>query len=250
MKQGRKKTGFTLIELLVVIVILGVLSTIAVGTFRSYFAKARDSDRVATVQTLAMMIKVDSGGIGDCGTYNYTADGNTTTTSDYSCESQGNLQMLLLDNDYVMPEVKNGLEYYYGFVLGETEGENEFFIATGAEEEAAENGQMTVGGEPESIFVDGTGVGIEKGKGCTWEEGGAECSTMAEVSLYMLNSNGAPINMDTVCATYSPGPATACVAAGCSWNLGGCTTTPGPDNQAECETVPFNGTWNGVCSDL
>lgn len=36
-----KKQGFTLIELLVVIVIIGVLATISIATFKGYFEKAR-----------------------------------------------------------------------------------------------------------------------------------------------------------------------------------------------------------------
>ncbi|PID70849.1 hypothetical protein CSB37_00325 [bacterium DOLZORAL124_38_8] len=56
MKNMTKK-GFTLIELLVVIVIIGILATIGVAQFSSYFAKARDAKRktfVAQAQQLIM----------------------------------------------------------------------------------------------------------------------------------------------------------------------------------------------------
>jgi len=242
MKQRRKKTGFTLIELLVVIVILGILSTISVGTFRSYFAKARDSERVSTVQNLAMMIKVDSGGMGDCGVYNYTSGGDTTKTSGELCDSQGDLAMLLTDNDYSMPGVKNGLEYYYGFILGDKEGDNEFFVATGAEEDEAQNGQMA---GDESIFVDGTVVGIDEGKSCDWGNDNPACN--AEVSLHMLASNGAPINMDDPCNIYFTN-ATCVAESGCDWS-GGCLANGHIWlTEESCEaTAQGASKWNGLC---
>ena len=159
-----KKAGFTLIELLVVIVILGILSTISVGTFRSYFSKARDAERVSAVQNLAMMIKVDSGGAGDCSVYNYT--GNIVGCVGASTERLG---ALLLDNDYSIPAVKNGLNYYYVFKEGSMLGDNDFFIAIGAEEDNAENGKTVAA--PFSIFVDGTNLGIAIAPNCAWTDG-------------------------------------------------------------------------------
>jgi prepilin-type N-terminal cleavage/methylation domain-containing protein len=161
--MNKKSSAFTLIELLVVIVILGILSTISVGTFRSYFAKARDAERVSAVQNLAMMIKVDSGGKGDCTVYNYTDD---ESCPDASMES---LAKLALANDYRMPEVRNGLNYYYVFLPGATEGDNNFFVAVGAEEDNAANGVTVV--SPFSIFVDGTLIGTEKARNCEWTDG-------------------------------------------------------------------------------
>jgi len=116
-----------------VIVILGILSTISVGTFRSYFAKARDSERVSTVQNLAMMIKVDSGGRGDCTVYNYAMLGQTANPCDTVDLTTG-LKDLLTENDYSMPEEKNGLAFYYGVNMGATSGNNDFFVAVMAEE--------------------------------------------------------------------------------------------------------------------
>jgi len=160
MKNKFQQRGFTLIELLVVIVILGILSTISVGTFRSYFAKARDSERVSTVQNLAMMIKVESGGAGDCGVYNYTTGGNVSSaTGAAECTHEGVLETLLSQNDYSMPEEKNGLVYYYGFWLGGTEGDNEFFISVGAEEEAPQNGEEILAASGTFVFLDGTNKG-------------------------------------------------------------------------------------------
>ncbi len=161
MRNKYQQKGFTLIELLVVIVILGILSTISVGTFRSYFAKARDSERVSTVQNIAMMIKVDSGGSGDCKVYNYGNGLKHTSGDTITCNGvdTSTLKTLLENNDYSMPSAKNGLTYYYGFKIGATEGDNEFFVAVGAEEEHPQNGKEETGGG-EFIFVDGTTEGI------------------------------------------------------------------------------------------
>ena len=159
----KKYSAFTLIELLVVIVILGILSTISVGTFRSYFAKARDSERVSAIQNLAMMIKVDSGGKGDCTVYNYTDD------PDCPDASADSLAKLALKNDYKMPTVRNGLNYFYVFLSGETLGDNNFFVAVGAEEDNAANGRTVV--SPFSIFVDGTLIGIKTAPNCEWTDG-------------------------------------------------------------------------------
>lgn len=182
MKNSFHKKGFTLIELLVVIVILGILSTISVGTFRSYFAKARDSERVSAVQNVAMMIKVGSGGDGGCGVYNFTLDGgNLTSSSSTACTDMGVMEDLILENDYKMPEPKSGLKYYYGYQVGPREGDNEFFIASGVEEDKPQNGTeiqtSTAGtGSGNYIFIDGTRGGIEALVGtdgnapaCAWD---------------------------------------------------------------------------------
>ncbi len=196
-----KKAGFTLIELLVVIVILGILSTIAVGTFRSYFAKARDAERSSAVQNLALMIKVDSGGEGDCTVYNYTGN---LACSEASTERLGTL---LANNDYSIPEVKNGLNYYYVFLEDGVGNNNNFFIAVGAEEENAGNGILTL--DPTfSIFVDGTTVGIEKAPLCTWTDGVLTATSCQAVgpswTVIPLTASGVSTGCLTDC--------TACVA--------------------------------------
>lgn len=197
----KKSSAFTLIELLVVIVILGILSTISVGTFRSYFAKSRDAERVSAVQSLAMMIKVDSGGRGDCTVYNYTND------DDCPAASADNLAKLALANDYQLPSIRNGLNYYYVFLPGATEGDNNFFIAVGAEEDNAHNGVTVL--DPFSIFVDGTLLGMQTAPFCTWDEGNlVSCIVNGNTWQVMALSNAAG------------GNGMACSSTNC----GGCTT--------------------------
>ena len=212
MKKTMKKAGFTLIELLVVIVILGILSTISVGTFRSYFAKARDAERVSTVQNLAMMIKVDSGGAGDCTVYNYTGD---DLCAGASTERLGTL---LLDNDYSIPMAKNGLNYYYVFFKGSTEGDNDFFVAVGAEEENAQNG--TTVAAPFSIFVDGTNLGIAIAPNCAWTDGVLEDCPVGGVILPLTAGSASP-GCTTACASCNSYFECTQIGPSCSF-----TTTP------------------------
>lgn len=215
--MNKKSSAFTLIELLVVIVILGILSTISVGTFRSYFAKARDSERVSAVQNLAMMIKVDSGGKGDCTVYNYT---NDESCPDASVDS---LAKLALANDYRMPTVRNGLNYYYVFLPGETEGDNNFFVAVGAEEDNAANGVTVV--SPFSIFVDGTLIGTEKAPLCTWTNGVLESCPDTDGRSWQvmaLSSSGSGNGM--ACSDTNCGGCTtmiSCSSASCTFTTDG-----------------------------
>ncbi len=177
MKNTFRTKGFTLIELLVVIVILGILSTISVGTFRNYFAKARDSERVSATQNLAMMIKVGTGGDGGCGVYNATLNLDESAADACTADKTDayNLDTLIVENDYKMPESKSGLHYYYGFLEGIRSGDNEFFIAIGAEEAKPQNGQKLdkeIEGDDAFIFVDGTRQGIDDSLAGTWAAGG------------------------------------------------------------------------------
>ena len=213
MKHISKQLGFTLIELLVVIVILGILSTISVGTFRSYFAKARDSERVSTVQNIAMMIKVDSGGNGDCSVYNYTGKWGDGTID--CSDSVVGFSSLLIENDYKMPDAKNGLDYYYGVLTGATEGENDFFVVVGAEEDVPQNGKE-IGNTGTYAFVDGTTNGIDAitSGDCTWTSNVLTDCSAADPSWRIYPISGCSgMNCgacDTVGTCQNP----------CSWDLG------------------------------
>jgi prepilin-type N-terminal cleavage/methylation domain-containing protein len=127
-KTNRKKTGFTLIELLVVIVIIGILSTISTATFKSYFGKARDAERQAAVQNIALMIKVDGADTWDNGKYIYTkADGNASDPED--------LLGLFKENDFRIPKGTNNICYV--MVMAEKDEHigdyNEFYVSTWGE---------------------------------------------------------------------------------------------------------------------
>jgi hypothetical protein len=115
-----------------------------------------------------MMIKVDSGGEGDCGVYNYIGGNKTSDVGADPCPTAayGDLSTLLLNNDYGMPEAKNGLDYYYGYKVGATEGDNDFFVIIGAEEDSPQNGKPVKNDTGAGVanafaFIDGTTKGIE-----------------------------------------------------------------------------------------
>ena len=152
--RNKQQKGFTLIELLVVIVILGILSTISVGTFRGYFAKARDAERLAAVTTISTMIQVDSAGRGDATTYNYFTD------IDGGNVQRDKLKDLLESNDYSMPETKNGLKYYYAFKANATDDNNDYFVFVSAEDSSNQNAQEG-GTAAYYAFVAGTTNGVE-----------------------------------------------------------------------------------------
>lgn len=57
MKRQHKKTGFTLIELMVVIVIIGILATLGLLTFRNALAKSRDSKRTGDIKDMSTTLE-------------------------------------------------------------------------------------------------------------------------------------------------------------------------------------------------
>lgn len=58
MKKTNTKSGFTLIELLVVIAIIGILSAVVTSSLQSGRAKARNAERLQTVDSLAKAMEV------------------------------------------------------------------------------------------------------------------------------------------------------------------------------------------------
>lgn len=59
LKQFRKGSkGFTLIELLVVIAIIGILSSVVVTSFRSAYARGRDTRRVAEITAITNALQL------------------------------------------------------------------------------------------------------------------------------------------------------------------------------------------------
>lgn len=137
-----KRTGFTLIELLVVIVIIGILSTISTATFKSYFGKARDAERQAAVQNIALMIKVDH---------------SETWDDDKFLFSLAGLQGLFALNDFRLPKGQANICYYIGMSDGadvELGDDNEFIVTTWGET------RSTAAAGTEGPLVDGTEAAV------------------------------------------------------------------------------------------
>ncbi|HYD34829.1 MAG TPA: prepilin-type N-terminal cleavage/methylation domain-containing protein [Vitreimonas sp.] len=84
------QAGFTLMEIMIVMVIIGVLSTIGVGSYRSTQQKSRDARRKSDLKNIASALEVyyndkskypddgsDSGKIYGCGTKSTNDTGKT-----------------------------------------------------------------------------------------------------------------------------------------------------------------------------
>ncbi len=150
LKMQTKKQGFTLIELLVVIVIIGILATIAIPQFTSYFAKARDSERKATVSTLATLVKVAVAGDSSGNITYQDLDGDTIPDTDSDVANK--LKDLAADAGYSIPSKGTAYKYYY-FV---DDTDNEFAIAVCLEED----GQQT------EVASSGTAKALNSIGGC------------------------------------------------------------------------------------
>ncbi len=146
-----KHFGFTLIELLVVIVIIGILATISTATFKSYFGKARDAERLSAVQNMALMVKVD--GADQWGNDKFmhsegTAADNEATT----------LKSVFDENDFRLPKGTNNICYLIAMSHNPASNigdENEFAVVTWGESTSTkESGVMGPLVDGTSGFVD------------------------------------------------------------------------------------------------
>lgn len=117
-----KKTGFTLVELLVVVAIIGLLSGMVVISMKNVKAKARDSQRVSDMNSIATALNMYH---NDFNAYPYP-DGCTPDDPDQGCYITGSdpLSVALKDSSAITsvptdPLNVDNYRYYYQGVDGE-----------------------------------------------------------------------------------------------------------------------------------
>ncbi len=146
----KKHFGFSLIELLVVIVIIGILSLIAAGTFQGYFGKARDARRQAFVSTAANIIK--------------SKEATEWSNTKYVLTAV-ELKDALRENDVTIPTGEDLCYFYsYNAGTGSQASDNEFFLATWSE-------------DAENVIVDGTADAVDALNGLTNAVSNFVCDT-------------------------------------------------------------------------
>ena len=80
--RARGQSGFTIVELLIVIVVIGILAAITMVAFNSVQVKARDSNRIAKIESISKAIELYYAANGR---YPAIQDGNGRETT---CGSQ------------------------------------------------------------------------------------------------------------------------------------------------------------------
>lgn len=79
-----KQKGFTIIELLIVIVVIGILATLVLNTFRGVQARARDTERKADLNALGTQLEVY---YTDHGYYPGGTDNSTTPSQSITADA-------------------------------------------------------------------------------------------------------------------------------------------------------------------
>jgi len=119
--MNRKLSGFTLIELLVTITIIGVLSTMAVSTFKGHFSKAKDSVVIDMVSRLVKKIKIKA-----------ILQGGTASILTLDGVNYSNIKIVDILNDELAKLPKANICHGAGqgkfFVSGKLLSKDEFFV--------------------------------------------------------------------------------------------------------------------------
>ena len=126
-----KLDGFTLIELLVTIMIIGILSSVTVASFSSYFGKARDAVRVSDTELMGTTIATFSADKWKASEkYKFVNDATSTTGST-------KLSAVFDLDGYKAPRGQNGSCYFFGFYYAANDTysskDNTYYVATWGE---------------------------------------------------------------------------------------------------------------------
>ena len=85
----KKANGFTIVELLIVIVVIGILAAISIVAYNNVAAKARDSQRVQDIKTIAKALEMY---YIDNGEFPSSAAGSTSINSSWAASADASWQ--------------------------------------------------------------------------------------------------------------------------------------------------------------
>ena len=190
----KKPGGFSLIELLVVIVIMGILATISMGTFRTFIGSAQDAKRQALVKSIYQTI--------------YTNQMEEYTNYKYKIGNGSMVTKILSKDDIIIPDNEEYC-YFMGVSDGDTgsSSDNEFFVATWSDTKG-------------EAIVDGTNKEVKELVMAQDNSEKFKCNTSETITSIYYTQYKIPVTAeDDSCAGKNK---SACLAAGCTWESGTC----------------------------
>lgn len=140
MKVRTATSGFTLIEILIVIVIIGILSTIGLGAFKSTQEKSRDSRRKSDIKNISTALEVY---YNDKRRFPDASGGDIVACGGQACDAGA--QMADGPTVYMVqfPGDPSSNQYYY-----ETDVEGSYFRLYARLENLQDRQSAQAGGEP------------------------------------------------------------------------------------------------------
>lgn len=196
----QKNRGFSLIELLVVIVIMGILATIAIGSFQGFIHRAQVAKQRANVKSIYETILLTETQEWSKNKYNI-ADGKA-------------IALILNQNGISIPD-DEGSCYWYRFNLGDTDSsqDNGFVVVTW--------------GADDQLIAQGTATEVDQAKNDNnLNQEKLKCGDDDEISgtysYYQIPKDGQTSACQNI---FSP---SACKAAGCEPSSGILATCTSP----------------------
>ncbi len=170
-----KNPAFTLIELLVTIVIIGILATISVNTFKGFFAKAEDAKRFSVVKNITKILRLE-------------ALNRTSNKYDYS--TPGSLKAVLDKHSYISYEENKNICY---FLIWDNKSES-FAVLTWGETSSTKDPKKP------GIIVDGSPKAVESYKNNNY------INSSAFLTCRNATINGSTYHIDSIYGSFPEPP--------------------------------------------